>query len=112
MRVPCAFDPRYKELAPAITIRVADQAVTGALTDIGVGGVGFMLTTELEKHSEVEVAFKLQIQDEEPFQVAARGIVRHCVPSGRVGTYRAGLEFTAIDKEEQAKLAAYVASFL
>ncbi len=112
VRLPCAFDPRYKEQAPPITVRVAERTSTGTLTDVSVGGVGFVLPVKLEKNSEAEVVFRLQIKDADPFEVAARGIVRHCVPSGGAGAYRTGLEFTSIDKGEQEKLAVYVESIL
>jgi c-di-GMP-binding flagellar brake protein YcgR len=112
VRLPCAFDPRYATQAPLITVRTGQHTATGMLMDVGAGGVGLILPMEISRDAEVEVAFELRMKDATPFEVAARGVVRHCVPAAEPGTFRTGLEFTSIDESSRAKLVAYVESVL
>jgi c-di-GMP-binding flagellar brake protein YcgR len=108
-RVPLDVDLYMKvNKPPEVRIMVKDTTKVGHSVDVSENGISFLLDTELPKMTEVEIHFHMISDAKEQRKIEIEGEVRYCFPRRPITSYRIGVIFIRIDKDDRAAIIEYV----
>lgn len=108
-RVPLDVDLYMKvNKPPEVRIKVKDMTKVGHSVDVSENGISFLLDTELPKMTEVEIHFHMISDAGEQRRIEILGEVRYCFPRRPITSYRIGVVFTRIDKDDRIAIIEYV----
>jgi c-di-GMP-binding flagellar brake protein YcgR len=108
-RVPLDVDLYMKvNKPPEVRVKVKDTTKVGHSVDVSENGISFLLDTELPKMTEVEIHFHMISDTGEQRRVEIEGEVRYCFPRRPITSYRIGVIFTRIDKDDRTLIIEYV----